>query len=241
MRSLTALFSGQSFEYFHDETLQDSVLNVPGVTVGPNVGILTSGATIDSVDADDELTDGFGNSGGSFYMASGLLRADFDAAVLSALPTHVGLVWTDAGFSDLTIGLANVEFEAYDENLVSLGRIGPFTLGDGAFSGQTLDDRFSGWTHAGGIRRIELRTGSTDWKADHLQYGRASAIPEPGTSALMIAGCLGLLLLRGGSGGSLEGFGRVAPTRPDADKALTQTRFHARCAQERNPSHQRVR
>ena len=187
-------FSAQSFEYFHVETLQDGVLNVPGVTVGSNVEVLTSGATIDSVDADDGLTDGLGNSGGSFYLVSGVFRADFDPAMLGALPTHAGLVWTDVGFSELTIGSGNVEFEAYDENLVSFGTIGPFTLGDGAFSGQTAEDRFFGWVHAGGIRRIELRTGSTDWEADHLQYGRVSTVPEPGTSALLMMGCLGLLL-----------------------------------------------
>jgi hypothetical protein len=97
-------------------------------------------------------------------------------------------------------GFAGVTFEAFDENGVTLGVIGPFVLGDGSISGQTAEDRFLGAINSGGISRVEIRSPDTnDWEVDHLQYGRAAeraldvqAVPEPAASALLLTG-LGLV------------------------------------------------
>jgi hypothetical protein len=99
--------------------------------------------------------------------------------VLGGLPTHVGLVWTDVGFSSApNFGAGEVTFEAFDAGGASLGVFGPFLLGDGLNSGETAEDRFLGVVNANGITSIRMTMpSSTDWSADHLQYGRAAPAP----------------------------------------------------------------
>jgi hypothetical protein len=207
-------FSGAaSFTYFHLENFEDNVFT-PGWTA--NAGWVRTGpsALTDSVDADDGAIDGSGAGGSSFYSGgvASTLTITFDASVLGALPTHVGVVWTDVGIATPTLGLANVRFEAFDSTNVSLGAIGPVGLGDGSAVSATAEDRFFGIIFSGGIARIELTSsatsgqdlvasGTTDWEVDHLQYGRAApvigAVPEPSTTgALAVAALFTAAVLR---------------------------------------------
>lgn len=171
---------------FHLENFEDGSLNVLGVT-GDGVVIGPHGLT-DSVDGDDGSVDGSGTAGRSYFRGSGALGITFtfNEALLGSLPQRAGLVWTD--------GTANVTFEAFDGNGVSLGIING-SHADGGFSGGTAEDRFYGWEHLGGIGKINIRNPGGGIEVDHLQYG---AVPEPGTIALLGAGGLALLLKRRG-------------------------------------------
>jgi hypothetical protein len=170
------------------EDFQDGSLNTPGVTA--NAGIALSGpggGLVDSVE---------GPPMWSYYMGSPVLRFTFSALALGGLPTRAGIVWTDVGNnSGPTFGAADVQFEAFDSLGVSLGVIGPFVLGDGSVVENQADDRFFGVFEAGGISAVELRMPlSSDWEVDHLQYG--SAIPEPGTAVLVVAGAVAVAASR---------------------------------------------
>jgi hypothetical protein len=201
-------FAGGSFSYFHLENFEDNVFT-PGWTASPGWVRALPGALTDSVDADDGVIDGSGAAGGSFYSGSiaSTLTITFHAGLLGALPTHVGVVWTDVGFSSPANGFADIRFTAFDSANQSLGVNGPFTLGDGSAASLTGEDRFFGVTFSGGVARIELTSlsedggeeialasSSTDWEVDHLQYGLASptvtAIPEPSTVGIFAAGAL---------------------------------------------------
>jgi len=198
--------TGPSFSYFHLENFEDNVFT-PGwtasngwVRVGPSI-------FTDSVDGDDGVIDGSGAAGGSFYSGNiaSILTVTFDANVLGALPTHVGVVWTDVG-NATPFGFTHVTFEAFDSANASLGVTDPFPVGDGSALGGTAEDRFFGITFSGGIARIQLNssgsTGSelvggaaiTDWEIDHLQYGRVEpiigAVPEPATMGVLAGGML---------------------------------------------------
>jgi hypothetical protein len=185
-------FSSLSFSYFYLETFEDALFNVPGVTQSGG-SITGPGGITDSVDADDDVIDGSGVNGHSFYGsgASGI-TFNFSATVLGALPTHVGIVWTDgASYNTVT-------FEAWDASGESLGAIVASGIGDGNFASGTAEDRFFGVIAADGISKIFIKSpgmaGSfgSGIEVDHLQYGLTAAIPEPETHAMLLAG-LGLL------------------------------------------------
>jgi hypothetical protein len=193
-------FSGGSFSYFHLENFESGALSAPGVSTPTPGMVVGPGIFTDSVDGDDGTIDGFGIGGHSWFSAAATstFRFDFSAAALGMLPTHVGLVWTDVGGTAGVLGVGPVTFEAFDELGVSLGSIGPFTLGDGAATGATAEDRFFGVINDGGISRIDISmANSTDWEIDHLQYGRATlAVPEPWAALLFGSGLAGLGFLR---------------------------------------------
>ncbi len=169
-----------SFTWFHLEDFEDGALNTPGVSVNGGF-VLNPGPLTDSIDA----------GGRTFYAGGGgrtTLTFTFNAAALGGtLPTHAGIVWTDVGYL-LGGGLggpSNVIFEAFDASNVSLGTIGPVSLGDAAFDGGQGEDRFFGMESAGGISRISITMpDSDDWEVDHLQYGNV-----PGPGALSVLGC----------------------------------------------------
>jgi hypothetical protein len=195
-------FNGIGFSYFYLENFEDGALNTPGVSASAGVVAAPSVAT-DSVDGDDGIVDGLGQNGRSYFsdFAVSGFTFTFSAAALGGLPTHVGLVWTDVGFSTAPTGtgFGDVTFEAFDAANVSLGVFGPFPLGDGQVTGQSAEDRFFGVAHAGGIASVRMTMpSSTDWEVDHLQYGHISAapqatIPEPGTGALATMGLFSLV------------------------------------------------
>ena len=104
-------FAVGSFVYFHLEDFEDSALNTPGVNLSVTslrTSITPPSEFTDSVDGDDGSIDGSGQGGHSLYLgnletALWPLSATFtfDATSLGALPTHVGMVWTDVGFSTI--------------------------------------------------------------------------------------------------------------------------------------------
>lgn len=161
-------FSGLSLGYFHLETFEDHLFNVPGVTA--NQGGVTSvvfGPSIhDSVDCDDGSIDGSGLMGDSFFGAADM-RFTFHAEVLGSLPTHAGIVWTDGG------GGATVIFEAFDSAGISLGTVSG-QHADNANNGETGEDRFYGIINASGISAIRISHNSGGLEVDHLQYGGAA-------------------------------------------------------------------
>ena len=172
-----------SFNYFHLENFEDGLLNVPGVVASTGSPIGPGGLT-DSVDGDDGAVDGSGTNGHSFFSIGGSagISFTFSAAALGALPTHAGIVWTD--------GVGTITFEAFDQNNVSLGT----TTGnhaDGSVSGTTAEDRFYGWVNSGGISKISIKNSGGGIEVDHLQYG-ASAVPEPATMLVGLAGLVAL-------------------------------------------------
>ena len=186
-------FSAQSFDYFHLETFETGSPSVPGVSLPSLAVVLSPGPLTDSVDSDDGSIDGFGTGGHSLYtnFGSASLRFTFNAGALGGiLPTHAGIVWTDVGVATSSTGFGSVSFEAFDQFGASLGVIGPFVLGDGSAMGGTAEDRFFGVTNAAGISAIEIRMpDSSDWEVDHLQFGAQTAVPEPGSATLVLAGC----------------------------------------------------
>jgi len=131
---------------------------------------------IDSVDEDDGVLDGQGNNGHSLFTDAVGIDFIFDVAQLGALPTHVGIVWTD--------GAVTTTFEAFDASGASLGKIGPVSLNDGSANGGTGEDRFFGVIHEGGISKIRITDSLSGIEVDHLQYGRASGGPDEELTAL---------------------------------------------------------
>ena len=177
----TSPFSGLQFSYLHLEDFEDGLLNTPGVSVREfattNINISFS----DSVDGDDGVIDGraTGNARSLFSNLSvSSFTFDFDQSTLNGYPTHAGIVWTDIGrnnggtpfASDL---IDNTFFEAFDAAGLSIGMVGPVSLGDSVINRTTDEDRFFGVIHSGGISAIRISMpGKNNWEVDHLQYGR---------------------------------------------------------------------
>lgn len=144
------------------ETFEGGTFSIPGVT-GDGIGVIGPGFNTDSVDIDDGVIDGNGTNGRS-YFANGQIGITFtfDAAILGALPTHVGVVWTD--------GAGTSSFEAFDGSGASLGVIGPFALADDSFFGTTGEDHFFGIIDAAGIGSIRITNTAGGIEVDHLQF-----------------------------------------------------------------------
>jgi hypothetical protein len=187
-------FAPLSFNSFFLENFEDGALNTLGLSVNGGV-IAAPAASTDSVDGDDGAIDGSGTNGRSWYSgnAGSRFSFSFDAVAIGAFPTHAGLVWTDVGIvTSGSFAVGDVSFEAFDATGVSLGILGPATLGDGNFLGATAEDRFFGIVNLGGISRIDIfMSNSTDWEVDHVQYG---VIPAPGAALTLTM--LGATMLR---------------------------------------------
>ena len=190
LRAADSPFAGLGpWTYWHLETFEDHLFNVPGVSgsAGGVTSVVFGPHVHDSVDEDDGVIDGSGLLGDDYFSSSGPsgISFVFDAAVLGSLPTHAGLVWTD--------GANSIFFEAFDQNGISLGtRMGDHA--NASINGETIDDRFYGAVHAGGISRIFIASGVAGIEIDHLQYGvrATSTVPEPATVLLVGAGLLGV-------------------------------------------------
>lgn len=184
--------------YVYLEDFEDGQLDVPGVTISAGT-ICGPHLWTDSVDLDDGVMDGLGNRGHSLFSAPGStgITFTFDAGSLGGLPTHVGIVWTD--------GAGLTGFEAYDTGGQSLGSIGPVSIADAGYNGDTVDDNFFGVQESAGISAIWIWNTIGGIEVDHLQYGRvlpSNAVggpmetPLPGAiwllgSALAAIGVLG--------------------------------------------------
>jgi len=163
------LFGCVNFAEFHLEDFEDGLLNAPGLSAdGGFVTSLKFASARDSVDIDDgdlnclSVSDDGQTLGDSWYTVI-TTNFSFDQATLGGLPTHAGLVLTDATFAPATV-------TAFDE----LGL--PFASllydfpdpGDGSCE----DDWFFGFFSSGGISRIEVSV-SNAIEVDHIQYGRS--------------------------------------------------------------------
>ena len=169
-------FKNVSLGYFHLEDWEDSALTTPGVTASStSLGSSFGTALVDSVDGDDGALDGTCKKDGGTCndaFAGGTIEFSFDVADggdgggLSALPTHVGIVWTDGSPG------CDAVFEAFDATNTSLGTKVASGVGDGDNNGGTAEDRFFGIVHAAGVKRIVVKSSSGGVEVDHLQYGR---------------------------------------------------------------------
>lgn len=173
-------FACRAFAYFHRGTFEGDGGLPPGVTA--DLGALayppgTLNGLTDSVDGDDGVRDG-GVDGAtypcercnSWFNGSGSTGVSFtfNETTLGALPTHVGLVWTDGPPSTA------VTFTAYG---IDGGVVGSQTtngIGDGTNYGTTAEDRFFGVVFTGGVKAVKMQgAGGGGIEVDHLQYGRA--------------------------------------------------------------------
>lgn len=181
------------FVYSQLETFEDGLANTPGLSASGGFAA-SAGVFTDSVDADDGLIDGSGAQGRSWY-SGGLntLTFSFSAAALGALPTQVGVAFTDIGLrlDGGPQGFGTATIEVFDALNLSQGSLS-FAFGDGTALSATAEDRFVGASFAGGIASMRVGfVGSTDWEVDHVFY--AAPVPEPGTGALALLGGLGVL------------------------------------------------
>ncbi len=153
-------FAGGSF---HLEDFEDGQLNTPGVvsTDGSATKALYPASLMDSVDADDGNRDDK-CTGCDSWFGDGVQGINF---TFSDLPTHVGIVWTDAGSG------ASITFEAFDAGEQKIATIGGVVADDSNF-GTTAEDRFFGVIHPAGVSRIRVSASAGGLELDHLQYGK---------------------------------------------------------------------
>lgn len=164
-------FNGVAFpSYFHFEDWEDGLVNTPGVTASSMEVSGSFPGLIDSIDGDDGVVDGkcekavgTCNSG---FSGSGTFEITFDAGVLGALPTHVGIAWTDGSTT------CDAIFEAYDAANTLIGTKTAAAVGDPSNAGTVAEDRFFSVVHAAGVKRIVVKSSGGGVEVDHLQYGR---------------------------------------------------------------------
>lgn len=138
----------------------------------------TNGCVGLSVDADDGAVNGT-----AFGFALSQAGESSVSVVAGELPTAFGLVITGGN------PFATVTFRAFDAQGQSLGSV---SYAGSVLRNGTAGHRFVGVQFAGGIQRVTVNA-ATSVAFDHVQYGAMpSAVPEPGTWALMLGG-VGLL------------------------------------------------
>jgi len=136
------------------EDFEDGKLNTPGVhtnqrcVVIGNLGHKTR--FVDSVDEDDGQLDGSGSYGHSLWSDNNSsLSFIFNEKILGTLPTHVGLVWTDAPF-------AVVSLSAFNHQGDLIGQTNPLKLGDHSMTGTVTEDCFLGVHYKEGISKVVI-------------------------------------------------------------------------------------
>jgi hypothetical protein len=147
-------------EDFEDQTLPDGVM-VTTFRWSSSFSL----AIVDSVDGDDgDPTNGTCNPCEAMW-SSAPITFTFDPAVLGGLPTHVGLVMTDASSADLMVTLSATSACA------SLGDVSSsIAFGDGSIAGETAEDRFIGVESPAGITSVTVSAVGA-FEVDHLQFG----------------------------------------------------------------------
>lgn len=174
-------FNPATFDWFYLEDVEDGSINTLGLSVtGPGQCIAGTDCFVGSGLINSVGNGGNGNVGNSIW-TNGSATITFDALLLGSLPTSAGLVWTD--------GNNPITFEAFDQNGVSLEII-VGNSADGSFTGGTGEDQFYGASNAGGISMLTI-SNPPGTEIDDIQYGgffAESAVPEPGTWAMMLLG-----------------------------------------------------
>jgi hypothetical protein len=170
---------------FYLEDFEDGLLNTPGIfqpllpithatVIGPN-------EFTDSVDADDGIIDGSGNSAHSLAANAYTvfptdpprswsdIRFGFDKSTLGYLPNAFGFVWSDG------IAPNEIAFELFDEQFQLLARNDFHGLGDPFLSGQTAEDRFLGVVSTAPFTYVQIISKYSGFpytfEVDHVQYG----------------------------------------------------------------------
>ena len=163
-------FNGVAFpSYLHFEDWETDALVAPGVTPGAGYAVVSAGNPLtDSIDGDDGVVDGKCEKAGgcSSAFGNGTLGFTFDATVLGALPTHVGIAWTDGSTG------CDAVFEAYDAADVLIGSKTAAAVGDNSISGTVAEDRYFGVVHGAGVKRIVVKSSAGGVEVDHLLFGR---------------------------------------------------------------------
>ena len=159
-------------ETFEDGDIDFGLEFSSGVILDPDFGTGTTNLT-DSVDGDDGVIDGTGQTGDGGY--SFYEESDSITITLPSLMQSAGLVWTDGDPF-----LQDVVFEAFDENGNSLGVINGGPIADGSIMGTTADDHFFGVTYGDGITTgvTAIRITNTfgdGIEIDHVQFANCSA------------------------------------------------------------------
>ncbi|GMU63084.1 MAG: hypothetical protein AMXMBFR34_48470 [Myxococcaceae bacterium] len=162
-------FTGQVFaSYEHFEDVEDHLLSVPGVytAVFPTSSLYAQ-IYIDSVDGDDGRVDSACSTCDSLFTPNGAQGASFtfDPTTLGALPTHVGIAWTDGVGATVTVTF-------YGPGGTLVGAIQGTNLGDGTYTSSFAEDRFFGAFHRAGISRVVVQDPGAGIDLDHLFYAR---------------------------------------------------------------------
>jgi hypothetical protein len=186
------------FDCFDVEDLEDSSLSASGDPALHGMAPRSAGLPDLVVEDANSILES-GASGRTWYFNGvSSITFTFGAALLGALPTHAGLVWTNLGLANVRKGFDSVLFEAFDTMNNSVGLVGPSALGDGLFAGQTVEDRFFGITSASGIGSVRISLlNSTQQGLDNLQYDfprftQSVANSDPAvTLAVLVVGCAG--------------------------------------------------
>lgn len=179
-------FPFQGYSYFYLGNFEHGRLDAPGVSAS------TPSVTWADASLRDSAADAFGVVGDSraaarsYDASNASVTFTFDPRLLGVLPTHAGIVWTDPGIGSV----ADVRFEAFDQDGRSLGVVPARLPRDGPTDGGVFKERFFGVTHAAGISKIRLAMPDHDRSAiDHLEYGAAAMrAPEMSTYAMVLAG-----------------------------------------------------
>lgn len=194
-------FARALFDCFQLEDFERGLFNSSDDGPASPGSALQRANLIHSPDADDGSINGTSNDIW-FFDGVSTLTFMFSTALLGALPTHAGMVWTDAGFANVREGFDSILFEAFDAANNLLGIVGPSVLGDGLFAGQTTEDRFFGVTSASGIGSVRISLlNSTEQGINRLQdsfaeFAKPATAAEPATLALLVAGHAGTGFVR---------------------------------------------
>lgn len=170
-------FNCVNFVAFELEDFEDHALNAPGLAA--TSGFVTSSvfsSARDSVDGDDgDLNCDSTNEAGTYLGDSWYVQvsASFTFGITfgkgpTMLPTHAGVVVTDATFGAITVNAYGSE----DELIGSL----VYEFGDPG-DGSCLDDYFYGAFSQTGVSRLEV-TVVGEAEVDHVQFGLSDLAAE---------------------------------------------------------------
>ena len=154
---------------YYLEDFEDGYISTPGLTV-PEGLIYGPSAFTDSVDIDDHVLNGLGQGGYSMGPAASTLTLQFANGPLGGYPTRVAFVWTD--------GNPNTTLQITATNPQNISVVQFYTgLGDGSFSGTTVDDRFIGIDRPAGVSQLRIDSFGSPIEIDHVQYSAPSLAP----------------------------------------------------------------